>query len=159
RATPFGGIEWLAPGAVGFAPAHEAGLRVEEVGVVHGLAGKLLGLGGAANGAGELRGAEGVVGVFEGLGRGFGEAGFPPDAGVRDIALLIVILGAVAPNGAAVVRSLGVGVVHHSGQGLLGVKAADALGPAVGQEREGVIADHAGAVAGTRPWCEPAALV
>src|ERR1035438_9717107 len=101
RTTPLGRVEGLTPGAFGLAPAHEAGLRVEEVGVVHGLAGELLSLGGAANGASELRGAEVVVGIFEGLGRGLGEAGLTPDAGVRDITELIVILGAVTANGAA----------------------------------------------------------
>ncbi len=48
------------------------------------------GLGVAADGAGELGGAEVVVGVFEGLGGGLGEAGLAADTGVGDVAELVV---------------------------------------------------------------------
>ena len=159
RAAPFGGVKGLAPGAVGLAPAHEAGLGVEEIGVVYRLPHEPLGIGLAANGARELGGAEVVVGVFEGLGGGLGEAGFAPHAGVGEVANPLVELSAVAPDGAAEFRRLVGRVVQHGGDGLLGIERADALGPAIGQEREGVVADHAVAVAGAGPGRQPAALV
>ena len=135
RTAPFFGIKRFVPRTVRLASAHEPGLPVEQVGVIHRPLRKDRRLGIFANGVRQLRGAKIVISEFQSFRPGL-TVGLlvARHIGIRHIAQRVVRFRPVAANRPAAGGRLRIRIVNHRRHCPVGVKGADALHPAIRQQ-------------------------
>ncbi len=152
-AAPFQRRERQSERSVGATAAHERCRWEENIAVVAGTAGiRLQFAGGAAESESKTVDAPVVVGILQRAGHAFIDANI-----ARHVAQTVIVVETETARGAHR-RMLGIGPVDDTLPERGGIGDAYAFDPRVGQNRCGVVAHHAVAVARAAPFGEKSAL-